>query len=130
MDLYKPLTQEADSRRTMLVELTGAALSGLASMDHARHGCTPPTPEELGRRAVEMAKGALIALEGISFSDDLDKAISDGRIKPGHETDPAPTKRPNLPTPPQAALAERLGAADGILAAQTHEEPKHKPRGR
>lgn len=57
---------------------TAAALSGLASRDHERHGHTAPTPEELGRRAVEMAKGAVLALEEI-------------------ESEPAPTK----PTKPK-----------------------------
>ena len=60
--------------------LTAAALSGLASRDHERHGHTPPTAEDLGRRAVEMAKGAILALEE-------------------HETEPAeaPPTRPVKP---------------------------------
>jgi len=48
-----------------LVKLTAAALTGLASRDHERHGHPVPTPEEIGGRAVAMAKGALAALEEV-----------------------------------------------------------------
>lgn len=61
-----------------LVKLTAGALAGLASRDFDRHGHTAPTTEELGRRAVEMAKGALGALEEI-------------------ETDPSPATKPAKP---------------------------------
>lgn len=88
---------------------TAAALGGLASRDYERHGHTPPTAEELGRRAVELAQGAVLALEDI-------------------ETEPAPTKRPVFATPPQAALPEERHPTVNTLL---HDEPKHtKTKGR
>ncbi len=45
--------------------LTAAALTGLASRNHERHGHATPSDEEIGRRAVAMANGAQLALEEI-----------------------------------------------------------------
>lgn len=52
-----------------LVKLTAAALAGLASRDLERHGHPVPPPEEIGRRAVAMAKGAFAALEADAASN-------------------------------------------------------------
>ena len=48
-----------------LTILTAAALTGLASRDHERHGHTPPSIEELGARAVAMGRATLDLLEEI-----------------------------------------------------------------
>jgi len=63
MDLYSPMDREADARRALLIKLTGDALTGLAARDHERHGRQVPSDDEIGRRAVALARGAIAALE-------------------------------------------------------------------
>lgn len=46
-----------------LLQLTAAALTGLASRPAGGHGVRAPTTEEIGAMAVALAKGAMKALE-------------------------------------------------------------------
>jgi len=80
-----------------LVKLTAGALAGLASKDHERHGCVPPSADDIGRRAVEMAKGALAALKAIG---------ADGEYTHGE------WKAPGERAGDLAEISRRLGGAE------------------
>jgi len=52
-----------------LLALTCAALSGLASRPNGGHGIPAESAEQIGARAVEMAKGALNALDALHHDE-------------------------------------------------------------